>query len=112
MWKVMCDCCGKTEHGVDGEAILPIGWTKLKWNLEGTTNMGVETRDAADFLMCLECIKYWPEHFSRIRTNLHDALQQLRLGYEQAKGFGNQGNAAAMRIERAWRHLTGERMKT
>lgn len=110
MWKATCDCCGKIEHGISGEPILPTGWHSIKWKREGTNNMGLEARDDSEFFFCVACIQHWPYNISQIRLSVRYAINNLETAHALAKGFGNNGNEAAAHIERALEYL-GERMK-
>lgn len=109
MWKVKCDCCGQIEDGNCGEAILPNGWYTIRWNCEGRNVQGMDNPDNDTFILCVSCIRYFPRDLNLLHLDVVAAIDRLKKAYGQAKGFGNQGNAAASHIEYALEYL-GVRM--
>lgn len=110
MWKVKCDCCGQMTDGKHGESVLPDGWYRIKWSCEGRTEWGGENPDHNEFLLCGNCMETWRANLSQTRLNVGMAVYYMQEGYKVAKGFGNQGNAAASKIESALEYL-GERIR-
>lgn len=112
MWKVECDSCGKIEQGrFFGQPKLPECWWKVRYTMRGRTHFGTSNDDRGGFLLCGDCVQHWPQDLQKIRLDLQAVANNLEAAFDLAKGFGNQGNAAAMHIERALEYLTAERKR-
>lgn len=105
MWKVECDCCGEIERGKLGDHVLPDGWYSIQWKCEGRNDWGADNPDHDEFLLCRGCFSTWRSQISQTRLRISSAVLNLLSAHELAKGFGNQGNAAAGKIEYALEFL-------